>query len=418
VTYSPCSACAQLALSYGGYGGYGGYGPASEQTPPEEWVTATRAPALRGSRLVGSRGVAGLFVCRACGSLWQVYHDAREGTAQARRLGPEAVPLFAADSDVPRLVGYLASRGDLAQYSPLFALAKLLIRRRPEGLREGVEQIMAALDRGATAESLLEEAEVDRLWMLAELLRQILERAVRGDLRPPGPRAKPPRRYTDRMFQEQYARFERRAAEGLAYLACNKDVLGRQLWESYMTWGAIDPASAVVSIEDLGSLWRLLDRPPVQMLESGTARGVRVRAWWRAAEAMQNPCAMAWNDHALYLPGAEWHELRRRLDPVRRLADAASRLLAASEGSAADLRRQVEQEAVVLRRLLDQGARLLPQAAHRLEAAAARAERLAGLRSGKEADAGKLAAEGLRTLLAENRKAEAADARSSYYRPL
>jgi len=154
------------------------------------------------------------------------------------------------------------------------------------------------------------------------------------------------------------------------------------------------------------------------MLESGTARGVRVRAWWRAAEAMQNPCAMAWNDHALYLPGAEWHELRRRLDPVRRLADAASRLLAASEGSAADLRRQVEQEAVVLRRLLDQGARLLPQAAHRLEAAAARAERLAGLRSGKEADAGKLAAEGLRTLLAENRKAEAADARSSYYRPL
>jgi len=378
-------------------------------------VTATRAPALRGSKLVGRRGVAGLFVCRECGSLWQIGDDAREGYAQARRLGPEAVPLFAADSDVPRLVRYVESHFVLATFFLIRELAELLIRRRPEGLQEGVEQIMVAFDRGANVET---ENEADRLWMLTELLRQILERAVRADLRPPGPRAKPPRRYTDRMYQEQYARFEPRTVQGLAYLACNRDVLGRQLWESYMTWGVADAASAVVAIEDLGPLWRLLDRPPVRMLESGTARGVRVRAWWRAAEAMQNPCAMAWSDHALYLPEPEWQELRRRLDPVRRLADAASRLLAASEGSAADLRRQVEQEAVVLRRLLDQGARLLPQAAHRLEAAAARAERLAGLRSGKEADASKLAAEGLRTLLAENRKSEAADARSSYYRPL
>lgn len=378
-------------------------------------MTATRAPALRGSKLVGRRGVAGLFVCRECGSLWQIGDDAREGYAQARRLGPEAVPLFAADSGVPRLVRYVESHFVLATFLLIRELAELLIRRRPEGLQKGVEQIIAAFDRGANVES---ENEADRLWMLTELLRQILERAVRADLRPPGPRPKPPRRYTDRMYQEQYARFERRTVKGLAYLACNRDVLGRQLWESYMTWGAADAASAAVSIEDLAPLWHLLDRPPVQMLESGTARGVRVRAWWRAAEAMQNPCALAWNDHALYLPEAEWHELRRRLDPVCRMADTAARLLASSETQAVEFRRQVEQEGVLFGELLRQGARLLPEAVHRLEATAARAERLASPSSGKDAEGRRAAAEGLRALLVEHRKAEEADARSSYSRPL
>jgi hypothetical protein len=267
------------------------------------------------------------------------------------------VPIFAADTTLARIVEWVTEEYDERVFGPVHDLGTMVVRRRPEGLRAGMGSILSEIDRLSLPDS---ETEAERLTMLFRILAVVVERVVRGDLRSPGPRVKPPLKWTDAEIEAEAARFVPREEEGLARLALTHDVVRRLLWERRWGRGAASPEEAVIAMDDASPLVCVLESLPYGAVVDGTRRGVFARAAYDAVGELVRRGLAPENDHAVWMEPGEWESLRRSVDPVVRLARSARRLLASSTG--VDAAARVAMESVLVREPIRLGARFSDQA--------------------------------------------------------
>jgi hypothetical protein len=126
--------------------------------------------------------------------MWQTWYDQREDYQRWRRHGNSIVPVFAADTSMIRLVSWVVSHYAMTSFGLIDALATRLVRRRPQDLQQGTSALLRFLSELVPPK---DTTAAERISMLFHLLGLAVERAIRGDLRPKGPRVKPPTRYRD-----------------------------------------------------------------------------------------------------------------------------------------------------------------------------------------------------------------------------
>jgi hypothetical protein len=381
-----------------------GHGAIDAQTFPPSWLGATRHPRLKGSPFVGRRGVASLYFCGSCGTLWHVVYDSREGYTVAGRLGRDIIELFAADTDVPRIVGFACSPDAMVPFRVLDDLTGMVLRRRPGQCQPAVDAVLTALD--ATSRLALPP---DTITFLALVFVKAIERAGHGSLRG-GPA---PPTYVSKAMRRQQAqamsrRFVPHVVDGRAYLAYNAWVIDRLVWEEQKARYSSVRGTAAVTIDDLAPIWRLLDHPLLAADDDGGARGSHLRTWWKMVEALEQARAPL-TAHAVFMPDARWQELQRRVEPVARLAALVGELLASESLAAAERCRELRRIGVLTPDLLRDGARFTESAQEasrrllaRLDASKSNADR-----SAPDHDAA--AAVALREILTAHAKALAAD---------
>jgi hypothetical protein len=325
---------------------------------------AARHPALRGSRFVGSRGVRDLFVCRECGALWRTWYDQREGCRCWSSSGRTIVPVFASDTSLTRLVDWVATDYSRASFSLTVALATKLIRRKPEGLQEGVTELVRRLGALSPPSDAISG---ERLEMLFHLLGLAAERSIRGDLRPEGPRVKPPTRYRDAEVKEAAKRFEPREVEGLTHLNLTHDVVRRLLWEARWGPGPDSPEHAVIAVHDPSPILRFLDQLPLGAVQDGVLRGIYAETAFEAAGRIHGRGRLPENDHAIWLPREGWNQLEKLVDPLRRLAASWRRIRESEKCAPAERLARVQVEALLVREPIRRGARFTNLARGKLE---------------------------------------------------
>ncbi len=332
--------------------------------------------------------------------MWQTWYDQREGYQCWRSHGRSIVPVFAADTSLTRFVEWVASHYQLASFGVADALATRLIRRRPEGLREGAVALVRHL--GGLAPPVTTAA-ADRMELLFHVLGLLVERTVRGDLRPDGPREKPPTRYRHEEVEEAARHFQPRCVDGLARLVKTHDVVRRLMWESRWGAGPESPDGAVIAIHDLPLIPRFLEELPFDTVEDGIRRGVLARSAFRAFAKLHNLGRLPENDHAIWLPRDTWHDLAKLLDPLARLAAIVRRTRAAPRLCPSERVAHLQMESVLVAEPIRQGARFTIAACQELEELARK------LKDGSADDAP--AHEALRTIIEAEKAASNTDAR-------
>ncbi len=317
--------------------------------------TAARYPALRGSRFVGSRGIRDLHVCRECEALWSTWIDQREGYRAWRSAGRSIVPIFAADTNLARIVDWAASN-DLEPSFPLvLKLATMLVRRRPEGLQAGTDAAISSLS-GLTPPQ--DESRLLSLTMLFHILQLVVERSIRGDLRPKGPREKPPTRFTDAEVEDAARRFSFPEVDGLVRLPRTHDTVGRLLWERRLRErGADSPDGAVVAVRDPSPVIRFLRDLPLDSIDDGQLRGVRAQVAFKAARRLHSLGRLPENDHAIWLPDDGWRDLGALVEPLQCLAASVRRIDAARRLAPVKRSAAVRMEEILVREPIRVGAR-------------------------------------------------------------
>jgi len=325
---------------------------------------AARHPVLKGSRFVGSRGVRDLYVCLNCGSMWQTWFDQREGCQCWRNHGPSIVPIFAADTSLARLVEWVASDYSAASFGLVDTLVTKLIRRRPEGLDGG----MSALFRELGKLTPPKDADfAERIPMLFHLLALVVERAIRGDLRPEGPREKPPTRYRDAEVEEAARRFRAPSVDDLTRLARTHDVVRRLMWESRWEEGSESPDRAVIALHDPSAVLCFLEELPLDVVDDGIQRGVYAESAFKDSRKLHNLGRLPENDHAIWMPHDAWVALERILDPLHRLAASIRRIRTATGFPSSERLARLQMESLLVKEPLRNGARFTNSARCELE---------------------------------------------------
>jgi len=320
---------------------------------------------------VGSRGVRDLFVCRECGALWQTWYDQREGYQCWQNHGRGIVPVFAADTSLTRLVEWVVSDYQGTSFRLLDALATRLIRRRPEGLQEGASALLRCLSELTPPK---DTAAAQRLLLLFHLLGLIVERAIRGDLRPSGPREKPPTLYRDAEVSEAAQLWRPRHVDDLTRLARTHDVIRRLMWENRFRAGAADPDHAVVALHDLSPALQFLKDLPLDAVDDGVVRGVVAQAAFKACGKLNNLGRLPENDHALWLGSDAWAALGKLLDPVERLAASLRRISQSTGLTPSRMLPCLQMESLLVREPIRGGVRFTDAARRRLEGSARKLE--------------------------------------------
>lgn len=362
---------------------------------------ASRDPALSGSRFVGSRGVRNLYVCPECGVLWQSWVDQREGFRCWRAHGASIVPVFAASTSLKRLVDWTASHGSAGSFGLIDDLATRLIRRKPEGLQDGTSTLFRRLDE-LTPPNDAEAA--SRLSVLFHVIGLVVERVIRGDLRPKGPRVKPPKRYRDAEVEEAARHLSPRGVANLTRLPRTHDVTRRLMWESRWGGGAPSPDRAVIAISDLSPLLSFLTELPLEVVDDGVLRGAYSKTAFAASSKLHNLGRLPENDHAIWMPKESWLALEKVLDPLERLAASIRRIRIAATLVPSDCLPRLQMEAVLLREPIRNGARFTESARRELEGILRRLDR------GRDDDRA-LSREALADILEQERAASESDAR-------
>jgi hypothetical protein len=311
------------------------------------------------------------------------------------------VPVFAADSSLNRLVDWTASHYNAASFGLVDALATRLIRRRPEGMQEGTSALVRFL-RELTPPQ--DAAAAERLSFLFHLLGLVVERTIRGDLRPKGPRVKPPTRYRDADVEEAARHFGPRSVDDLTRLARTHDVIRRLMWESRWGDGSDSPDRAVIAIHDLSSVLRFLEELPLDVVDDGILRGVYAESAFTASRKLHNLGRLPENDHAIWMPSDAWIALERLLDPLERLAASIRRIRKATRLVPSERLPHLQMESLLVREPIRTGARLTDRTRRELQEIARRLE------TGR-ADDEVRGYEALRTILNQEKAALEADAR-------
>jgi len=350
---------------------------------------------------VGSRGVRNLYVCPECGVLWQSWVDQREGFRCWRAHGASIVPVFAASTSLTRLVTWTASHGSVDSFGLVDALATRLIRRRPEGLQDGVSALFRRLDE-LTPPNDAEAA--SRLAVLFHVIGLVAERVIRGDLRPKGPRVKPPKRYRDAEVEEAARHLSPRSVANLTRLPRTHDVTRRLMWESRWGDGAPSPERAVIAIHDVSPLLSFLAELPLDVVDDGVLRGAYSKTAFTASRKLHNLGRLPENDHAIWMPNESWLALEKVLDPLERLAASIRRIQIASTLVPSERLARLEMETVLVREPIRNGARFTESARRELEGILRRLE------TGREDDRA-LSREALAEILEQERAASEGDAR-------
>jgi len=358
-------------------------------------------PALRGSRFVGNRGVRNLFVCRECGVLWQTWFDQREGYQCWRAHGASVVPVFAASTSLKRLVDWTASRYSADSFGLVDDLATRLIRRRPEGLQDGTSALFRRLDE-LTPPKDAEAA--SRLSVLFHVIGLVVERVIRGDLRPKGPRVKPPKRYRDAEVEEAANHSSPRRVADMTQISRTHDVVRRLMWESRWGDGSPSPDRAVIAIHDLSPLLSFLKELPLEVVDDGVLRGAYSKTAFTASSKLHNLGRLPENDHAIWMPKESWSALEKVLDPLERLAASIRRIRMAATLVPSDCLPRLQMEAVLVMEPIRNGARFTESARRELEGILRRLE------TGRDDDRA-LAREALADILEHERAASESDAR-------
>ncbi|MCP4899469.1 MAG: hypothetical protein GY906_21090 [bacterium] len=374
----------------------------SAADPREAALTgAARYPALKGSRFVGSRGVRDLYVCRECGAMWRTWHDQREGYQCWRKYPKSIVPVFSADTSLARLVAWVASHYTEDSFGLTDSLATRLIRRRPEGLRQGIAELFRCFGELIPPK---DARAAERLTMHFRLLRLSVERAIRGDLRSEGSRVKPPTRYRDAEVEEAARSFRPRSVDGLARLPKTHDVIRRLMWESRWQKGCPASDDAVIAIHDMSPILSFLENLPLEVVDDGILRGVHAESAFKAAGILHDRGRLPENDHAIWMSQRDWIALERILDPLIRLATSVRRIREAAKLGSGKKSRRLQMETLLVRTPIRYGARFTETARRELERIARE------FRLGREDDDVQ-AHEALSSILETEKKATKADAR-------